>query len=107
MFMNIVERYSNDQFNNSQSHSQIPYTRTDDNQFIDTVEAAGYLLIIRWVFRRMMNRGHYASGFILLISSVAAFLVLINSDYGDNSFMVWCFWSLFAVAFVSLAKAIS
>ena len=78
-----------------------------DNQFIDTVEAFGLLMFLWWVIHRIRIHHHYASGVIFLVSGVAAFFVLINSDYGDNPSMVWLFWSLFAVAFLSLAKGIS
>jgi hypothetical protein len=104
--VNIVEPLNDGQYN-SQYNNRIPYPRNHDNQFIDTVEAGWLPADYQVDILRMMNRGHHATGIVLLISSAATFFVLINSDYGDNSFMVWLFWSLFAVAFLSLAKAIS
>lgn len=87
-----------DQFNNQDSQER-------GNQFIDTVEAFGFLLFIWWLIHRIIHRGHYASGVILLISSVAAFLVMINLDMTTD--MTYLFWGLVAVSFLSLAKAIS
>lgn len=78
-----------------------------ERQVIDTLEWLEFFTFTFWLIHRIRVRHHLVSGVILVISSVTAFLVLINSDYGDDSFMVWSFWSLVAVVFLSLAKAIS
>jgi hypothetical protein len=75
-----------DQFNNPDSQYD------DGNQFVDTLEAFGYLLLIGWLIHRIIHRGHYASGVVLIISSVAAFLVMVNLDMASDA--AYLFWSL-------------
>jgi hypothetical protein len=93
------------------NNPRLPYVKGSGNQLereiVSTIEDIAFLYLIRYVMRRIVRRHHLAAGIIFLLSGVSALAVLINSDYGDNSVMVWLFWSLCAVAFVSLAKAIS
>lgn len=107
--MRISVRLGDGQFDNSQYSSQpsngIPYTQNNDNQFIDTVEAFGYLMFLWWVIHRIRVHHHYASGVIFLVSSVTALFVMMNYDMTSDA--AYIFWSLCAVAVVSLGKAIS
>jgi hypothetical protein len=91
--MSILDQYNN------------PDQQEQGNQFIDTIEAFAALAFIWWVFHRIRIHHHYGSGAIFLISSVAAFLVMINLDMTSDA--AYLFWSLVAAAFVSLGKAIS
>ncbi len=86
----------------------IPYVRHQDNlghEIADILEWMAFFLFLGWVIHRIITRHHYASAVIMLVSSVAAFLALISFDMTSDA--AYVFWSLFAVAFLSLAKAIS
>ena len=90
-----------DQYNNP-DHQQ---GNDLEHQVIDTLEWFGFFAFTAWVIHRIVHRGHYASGAILIISSVAAFVVLMKADMASDA--AYVFWTLAAVAFVSLGKAIS
>lgn len=78
---------------------------SNDSQFIDTVEAAGYVLFIWWVIHRIRIHHQYAAGVMFLISAVGAVLVMVNFDMTSDA--AYFFWSLVLVAVISLGKAIS
>ena len=83
----------------------LPYTNNDNsNQFVNTLEAFGWLMFINILWRRAHR--HAVSGIILVICLIAGFLSLVNSDYGSNG-LVWVFWACFGVGFICIAKLLS
>jgi hypothetical protein len=87
--------------------NQIPYTDQgqDHNQIMNTVEAFGLLMCINYLWRKAHN--HVISGILLVVCIVVGFLALINSDYGDNNFLVIVFWVCMGTGFISIVKILS
>lgn len=86
----------------------IPYVRRQDNlehEIVDGLEWTAFFLFLGWVIHRIRVGHHYVSGIVLLISSVAAILVMVSLDMASDA--AYVFWFLVGVAFVSLAKAVS
>jgi hypothetical protein len=83
--------------------NEIPYTDNHDNQIIDTVEAFGFLLFVVYLFKRM--RYHAVSGVVLVISSILAFVVLMNADMTSD--WAFVFWGLLVVVIISVGKIFS
>lgn len=79
--------------------------RNPEHEVWQDIEAAGLVLFVFWVIRRIRTHHHMTSGVVLLVSSVGALLVMMNFDMTSDT--AYLFWSLVAVAILSLAKVIS
>ncbi len=86
--------------------NHIPYVSSNQGHEIwEDAEAAVFVLGVAWVINRMFRRHHVRAGIVLLVSSAAAFTVMVSFDM--TSGMAYVFWALVAVALLALAKVIS
>jgi hypothetical protein len=93
---------------NNQLGNRIPYVpqqRSREDELIEDAERAVIILGIFYLIHRAFTHHHVGALATLLISSVGAFLVMVNLDMTSDA--AYFFWSLVLVAVVSLGKAIS
>lgn len=76
-----------------------------EHEIFKDLEAAGFVLGIVLLFRRIRSHHHGIAAVVMLVFSAAAFIILINLNMESDA--AYLFWALAFIAFIAFAKCLS